>query len=78
LKLQLEEIHKQIKAQIEQREKSLHPIWGELMRTSLEKSRFAKQIESYACLYTSRVTNLRFYSCSQKYRSYRDMMPHDM
>ncbi len=75
---QLEEIHKQIKQQIEHREKSLHPIWGELMRTSLEKSRFAKQIESYACLYTSRVTNLRFYSCSQKYRSYRDMMPHDM
>ncbi|MDQ3231973.1 MAG: HAD-IG family 5'-nucleotidase [Pseudobdellovibrionaceae bacterium] len=76
--MQLEEIHKQIKLQIEQREKALHPIWGELMRTSLEKSRFAKQIESYACLYTSRVTNLRFYSCSQKYRSYRDMMPHDM
>jgi len=76
--LQQEEIHKQIKLLIEQREKSLHPIWGELMRTSLEKSRFAKQIESYACLYTSRVTNLRFYSCSQKYRSYRDMMPHDM
>jgi 5'-nucleotidase len=76
--LQQEEIHKQIKLLIEQREKSLHPIWGELMRTSLEKSRFAKQVESYACLYTSRVTNLRFYSCSQKYRSYRDMMPHDM
>ncbi len=75
---QLEEIHKQIKMQIEAREKALHPIWGELMRTSLEKSRFAKQVESYACLYTSRVTNLRFYSCSQKYRSYRDMMPHDM
>ena len=75
---QLEIQHERIRELIELREKVIHPIWGELMRTSLEKSRFAKQIESYACLYTSGVSNLRFYSCSQKYRSYRDMMPHDM
>jgi 5'-nucleotidase len=76
--LQLEQQHKLVKELIDRREKAIHPIWGELMRTSLEKSRFAKQIESYACLYTSRVTHLRNYSCSQKFRSYRDMMPHDM
>lgn len=75
---QLDIQHQHIRKLIELREKTMHPIWGELMRTSLEKSRFAKQIESYACLYTSRVGNLRFYSCSQKFRSYRDMMPHDM
>ncbi len=75
---QLEHQHKLIKDLIDKREKAIHPIWGELMRTSLEKSRFAKQVESYACLYTSRVTHLRYYSCSQKFRSYRDMMPHDM
>ena len=75
---QLENQHRLIKELIDRREKSIHSIWGELMRASLEKSRFAKQIESYACLYTSRVTNLRNYSFSQKFRSYRDIMPHDM
>ncbi len=75
---QIEEQHRLIKELIDHREKAIHPNWGELMRTSLERSRFAKQIEAYACLYTSRVTNLRNYSFSQKFRSYRDMMPHDM
>ena len=74
----LEIQHKAIKELISTREKAFHPVWGELMRTSLEKSRFGKQIESYACLYTSRVSSLRFYSCSQKMRSYRDLMPHDL
>lgn len=74
----LESQHKAIKELVSTREKAFHPVWGELMRTSLEKSRFGKQIESYACLYTSRVSSLRFYSCSQKMRSYRDLMPHDL
>ena len=75
---QLDIQHKAIKDLISSREKAFHPVWGELMRTSLEKSRFGKQIESYACLYTSRVSALRFYSCSEKMRSYRDLMPHDL
>jgi 5'-nucleotidase len=74
----LETQHKAIKELISNREKQFHPVWGELMRTSLEKSRFGKQIESYACLYTSRMSALRHYSCSEKLRSYRDVMPHDL
>ncbi|RZA23952.1 MAG: hypothetical protein EOP10_11350 [Proteobacteria bacterium] len=74
----LETQHKLIKDLIVAREKEFHPVWGELMRTSLEKSRFGKQIESYACLYTCRISSLRHYSCGQKMRSYRDLMPHDM
>lgn len=70
--------HKSIKDQIAAREKEFHPVWGELMRTSLEKSRFGKQIESYACLYACRISSLRHYSTGQKMRSYRDLMPHDM
>ncbi|MBC7659060.1 MAG: HAD-IG family 5'-nucleotidase [Chitinophagaceae bacterium] len=75
---QLEAVHKKIKELVSAREKAFHPVWGELMRTSLEKSRFGKQIESYACLYTTRVSSLRFYSQGQKMRSYRDLMPHDL
>lgn len=54
-----------------------HPVWGELMKTGHQNSRFAAQVENYACLYTSKVSNFRFYSPNKSYRSTRDFMPHD-
>lgn len=55
-----------------------HPVWGELMKTGHQNSRFAAQVENYACLYTSRLSNLRFYSPTKSFRSTRDFMPHDL
>lgn len=55
-----------------------HPVWGELMKTGHQNSRFAAQVENYACLYTSKFTNLRFYSPNKTFRSTRDFMPHDL
>jgi len=55
-----------------------HPTWGELMKTGHQNSRFAAQVENYACLYTSKFTNLRFYSANKSFRSTRDYMPHDV
>lgn len=75
---QLEDSHKDIHKKIKARESVFHPVWGELMYTSLEKSRFAKQVEAYACLYTTKITNLLFYSANQNFRSFRDNMPHDV
>jgi HAD superfamily 5'-nucleotidase-like hydrolase len=54
-----------------------HRVWGQLMKTGYQNSRFAAQVENYACLYTSRLTNLRHYSPNLSYRSSRDLMPHD-
>ncbi|MCA2959933.1 MAG: HAD-IG family 5'-nucleotidase [Silvanigrellales bacterium] len=54
-----------------------HPVWGEIMKSGHQNSRFAAQVENYACLYTSKFTNLRFYSPNKSYRSTRDYMPHD-
>ncbi len=54
-----------------------HPTWGQLMKTGHQNSRFAAQVESYACLYTSKVTNLRYYHPNHSFRSTRDLMPHD-
>ena len=75
---ELAQLHISIKLMIQEREKNFHPLWGELMRVGWEKSRFAKQIEEYACLYTGRVTNLRFYSPFKRFTSPRDLMPHDL
>ncbi|KAA8492386.1 Cytosolic purine 5'-nucleotidase [Porphyridium purpureum] len=54
-----------------------HPIWGQLFKTGYQNSRFAEQVENYACLYTSKVTNLASMSPDHNYRCMSDMMPHD-
>jgi 5'-nucleotidase len=67
-----------IKQAIADREANIHPIWGSLMKVGLERSRFANQVESYACLYTSRVSNIRFYSPFKRFTSFHDTLPHEV
>ena len=67
----------EIKDLLAQKEAAVHPKWGELMKVGLERSRFAYQIESFACVYTSRVSNLRFYSPQKRFSSFHDILPHD-
>lgn len=56
---------------------AFHPVWGQLMKTGYQNSRFAAQLENYACLYTSRFSNFRFVPPSKNFRSVRDLLPHD-
>jgi HAD superfamily 5'-nucleotidase-like hydrolase len=58
-------------------EEGLNPYWGLTFKEGNENSRFGEQIEVYACIYTSRVSNLVFYSPMQYFRSPRAMMPHE-
>ena len=52
--------------------------WGPIFREGVENSRFGQQVEDYACLYTSRVSNFLAYSPLQYFRSPRDHMPHEL
>lgn len=54
-----------------------HPIWGPLMKSGNEHSIFGEQVERYACLYTSRVTNFLAYSPMQYHRAPHDNLPHE-
>ncbi|HEY2901245.1 MAG TPA: HAD-IG family 5'-nucleotidase [Polyangia bacterium] len=54
-----------------------NPHWGPLFREGYEISKFGEQVEAYACVYTSRVSNFRFYSPMQYFRGPRDRMPHE-
>ncbi|XP_010539907.1 PREDICTED: 5'-nucleotidase domain-containing protein 4 isoform X2 [Tarenaya hassleriana] len=54
-----------------------HKVWGQLMKTGYQSSRFAHQVERFACLYTSQVSNLMLYSPDKYYRPNEDFMPHD-
>jgi 5'-nucleotidase len=64
-----------IERRIDQR---FHPYWGSLLKEGNEQSSFGAQVEEYACLYTSRVSNFLSYSPQQYFRSPRDVMAHEI
>lgn len=51
--------------------------WGPLMRAGNDKSRLARQIERYADVYTSRVSNLLYLTPFGYLRAPRGSLPHD-
>ena len=55
-----------------------HRYWGSLMKEAVELSSFGSQVEEYACVYTSRVSNFALYSPLHHFRSPRDTMPHEL
>jgi hypothetical protein len=57
---------------------TFHKTWGQLMKTGYQNSRFAHQVERFACLYTSYVANLCYYSPNKSYRPTEDSMPHEL
>jgi len=54
-----------------------HPVWGQLLKTGYSNSRFASQVERFACLYTSHVGNFLAYSPDKSYRSKEDRLAHE-
>ena len=74
---ELSELNQTIDTMIAKRSQTIHPIWGELMKTGFENSRFANQVRDYACIYTSRVSNFRFYSQNKVFIATYEAMPHE-
>ena len=58
-------------------EAGVNATWGLTFKEGNENSRFGEQVEDYACLYTSRVSNLGFYSPMERFRSPRATMAHE-
>ena len=54
-----------------------NPYWGSLCKEDNEISRFGAQIQNYACLYTSRVSNFLHYPGDKYFRSPTEFMPHE-
>lgn len=71
-------IRKLEKKELSQYHKGFHPVWGELMKAGRQNSRFAAQVQTYACLYTSSVTNFKHYGTHKNFRAVKDYMPHDI
>ena len=54
-----------------------NPSWGPLMRAGYDKSLFARQVERYADVYTSRVSNFLYETPYAFLRAARSNLPHD-
>ncbi|MED6184639.1 hypothetical protein PIB30_049456 [Stylosanthes scabra] len=78
-KLELERETVRLSHQDAQRKlhQKFHEPWGQLMKTGYQNSRFAHQVERFACLYTSQVSNLALYSPDKYYRPSEDFMQHE-
>ncbi|MGZ3416630.1 MAG: HAD-IG family 5'-nucleotidase [Polyangiales bacterium] len=72
---EIETSAREIEARVDE---TFHPYWGSLLKEGTETSSFGDQVEEYACLYTSRVSNFFHYSPLQSFRSPRDLMPHEL
>lgn len=56
---------------------SFHPVWGPLLKTGTQQSRYGHQVERYACIYTSHVGNLAAYPPTHVFQAAPDLMPHE-
>lgn len=63
---------------LEHHKKYFNPFWGEMMRAGLEESRFADQVEKYACIYMTKVSDLISYSPRTYFRPFRRTLPHEL
>ena len=57
---------------------SVKKAWGPMMRSGQDKSLFARQVERYADIYTSRVSNFAYQTPFAYWRAPRGSLPHDM
>lgn len=54
-----------------------HPVWGSLLKAGQHNSLFSSQVAHYACLYTSKLSNLKNYLLQKKFEAPPDLLPHD-
>ena len=77
LRQQSESVQKRHKGLLKEYHEAFHPVWGQLFKTGYKNSRYAHQTERFACIYTSHVSNLMFYSPMKSYKARMDSMVHD-
>ncbi len=72
------DLDKKISPLIKKQQNLFNPQWGEIMRTGIEESYFAYQVERFACIYTARLSHLLKMSPRTYYRSMKRPLPHEM
>ncbi|MDC7221183.1 MAG: HAD-IG family 5'-nucleotidase [Spirochaetales bacterium] len=73
-----DKLNQRISDLLNQNKSHFNPYWGEVLRAGSDESRFAAQMERYACIYMTRVADLYDYSPKTYFRPPRRLMPHEM
>jgi HAD superfamily 5'-nucleotidase-like hydrolase len=76
--IEIEKINNKISHELQEYRKHFNPYWGEMMRAGQEESRFADQLEKYACIYMTKVTDLLNYSPRTYFRPLKRVLPHEL
>jgi 5'-nucleotidase len=78
VRARLRHVEAELQASERRIDQRFHPYWGSLLKEENDQSSFGAQVEEYACLYTSRVSDFLLYSPQQYFRSPRDEMAHEL
>ncbi len=73
----IDELNSKISKNIERYQENFNPYWGEQMRSGLEETRLAGQIEKYACIYMPTVSDLLRHSPRSYFIPERRILPHE-
>ena len=71
-------IDKRLGKLIREYQTHFNPHWGEVMRAGVEPSRFAGQVEKYACIYMGRIADFADHSVRTYYRPKKRPLPHEL
>jgi HAD superfamily 5'-nucleotidase-like hydrolase len=77
LKEQIADLNDRIGPLAQKAQTMFNPRWGLLTRAGIDKSYLARQLEGYADIYTSRVSNFLYQTPFAYLRSTRSSLPHD-
>lgn len=74
---QMDALNKDISELLKEYKAFFNPYWGEILRAGYDESRYAEQVEKYACIYMTKVSDLYEYSPKTYFRPYHRTMPHE-
>lgn len=74
---EIEKIDKKIGSLIKNYESNFNPYWGEVMRAGVEPSIYASQIERYACIYMTKISDFCEFSPRNYYRPKKRRIAHE-
>ncbi|MDP7032714.1 MAG: HAD-IG family 5'-nucleotidase [Gemmatimonadota bacterium] len=70
-------LHREIAQRDDECQRAHNPFWGMLFRDGNEITRFGHQVRDFACIYTSRVSNLLNYPPDSYFRAPVNRLPHE-
>jgi HAD superfamily 5'-nucleotidase-like hydrolase len=75
---EIAEFDRKLSPLIQAQQKMFNPYWGEVMRVGIEESFFAYQVERFACVYMSKLSDLLAISPRTYFRAPKRPMPHEI